>query len=56
VFENIEAFRTELELLSKVDHPFVLRILETYENDRLAYIVTEYCSGGELMERFTKNK
>jgi calcium-dependent protein kinase len=30
--------------------------METYENDNLAYIVTEYCSGGSLIERICQLK
>ena len=34
--------------MTKLDHPNILKVLEIYESSQQFYIVTEYCTGGEL--------
>ena len=45
------AVMTEVSLLKIVDHPNIIRLHEFYQDERNYYIITEYCSGGELFER-----
>ena len=42
---------TELEIVSSIDHPNIIRFYEVFEDERYAHIVMEYCSGGELFDR-----
>jgi len=44
--EEEKRLRTEVRMLSKLDHPNILKIYEFYEDVNNFYIVTEYCSGG----------
>ena len=46
-----EEIINEIEILKKLNHPDIVKILEFYKTDQAYYIVSEYCSGGEL---FTK--
>jgi calcium-dependent protein kinase len=46
-----QAVMTEVSLLKSVDHPNIIRLHEFYQDEKNYYIITEYCSGGELFER-----
>ena len=46
----------ELEVLSKTDHPHIVRHLELYEDDKNFYIISELVRGGELCEHIMKVK
>lgn len=49
-------FINELALLKKLDHPNIINIIETYENERVCFVILEYCEGGEILQRLTKQK
>ena len=40
--------KNEIDILKKLDHPSVVKILEFYTTDDAYYIVTDYCQYGEL--------
>lgn len=44
----------ELELLKKLDHQNILKLLEYYESKKKWYIVTEYFEGGELFDEIVE--
>lgn len=44
----LETFKRELEILMSVDHPNIIKFIESFEGKRYIHIVTEYCSGGDL--------
>lgn len=46
-----EAMRREMELLKHLDHPSIVRILETYEVHQRYFAVLELCRGGDLYTR-----
>lgn len=60
--DNSANILTEINLLKSLDHPSILKIYEFYQDDKNYYLITEYCSGGELYERiiamrnFSENK
>ena len=39
-----------------MNHPNILKFYEAMLSERNCYIVTEYCEGGNLEERFKKKK
>ena len=41
----------ELDILSSLDHPNVVKFYESYQDDKFFHLVMEYCEGGELLER-----
>lgn len=50
--QDAEQLWSEIGILSELDHPNVLRLLEAYEDAQNFYIVTEVCTGGNLAEAF----
>lgn len=48
--ENKAAIVSELEILKKLDHPNIIKCLETFQDSKFFYIISEYCSGGELIK------
>jgi len=49
--KNVELFRQEIAIMKMMDHPHILKLYETYEDQRNIYLVLELCEGGELFER-----
>ena len=41
----------EVRILRELDHPNIVKYYEQFEDGPYIYIVTEYCSGGELFDR-----
>ncbi|CAD8148972.1 unnamed protein product [Paramecium octaurelia] len=46
-----EKLLEETEILKTLDHPNIVKVLEIFADFKYYYIVTEYCKGGELLER-----
>ena len=40
----------EIDVLKNLDHPNILKLYEVYEDKQNIYLVTEFCSGGELFD------
>ncbi|CAG9318750.1 unnamed protein product [Blepharisma stoltei] len=51
-----EHILTEIENLIHVDHPNIVRILEFIEEPQTYYIITELCTGSNLIERITNSE
>lgn len=49
-------FRGEVDILRKLDHPNIVKIINTFDNEFAYYIVFECCEGGELYHRIIKRK
>lgn len=47
---------TEIQMLKSLDHPNIIKIYEFYQDDENYYLITEYCSGGELYDRIISMK
>lgn len=48
---ELEMLRREIEMLSVMDHPNIVKWYSTYEDSKFVHLVMEHCSGGELFER-----
>ena len=48
-------FVNEINILKSLDHPNVIKLYETYEDDRNYYIIFELCKGGELFDTIIEN-
>lgn len=46
--------RNELQVLEAADHPNITRVFELMEDDKSFFIVMEYCSGGNLLDKLLK--
>ena len=51
---DLELERTEIEILKICQHPNIIRLIQVFENSDYLYIITEYCSGGDLLSYLTK--
>ena len=49
-------FIDEVQILSKVDHPHIMKVYELYETSDRYYIVSELLTGGELFDYIIKSK
>ena len=47
IIDNLE-IKNEIEILKKLDHPNIVKIIEYFESNDAYYIITEYCEKGEL--------
>jgi calcium-dependent protein kinase len=43
-----------MNILKNLDHPHIVKLYELYEDQKNYYLVTEYCTGGELFDRIKK--
>jgi len=49
--KNIDRFRQEISIMKELDHPNIIKLFETFEDNRNIYLVMELCTGGELFDR-----
>lgn len=47
---RMASFEKERSILSRLDHPHIVKMYETFEEASYLYIVMEICNGGELYE------
>ena len=40
-----------MRILTKLDHPNIVKYYETYDDVKYMYLVMEYCPGGELFDK-----
>ncbi len=48
--DNEQDILNEIEILKKMDHPNIVKIFEFFNTPEGYYLITEYCSGGELFQ------
>jgi calcium-dependent protein kinase len=51
---KIAQVRNELNFMTQLDHPNILRVHEVFENSNSIYLVNELCKGGDMLERLRK--
>eukprot|EP00927_Polykrikos_kofoidii_P025300 TRINITY_DN22760_c0_g1_i1.p1 TRINITY_DN22760_c0_g1~~TRINITY_DN22760_c0_g1_i1.p1 ORF type:complete len:563 (-),score=100.55 TRINITY_DN22760_c0_g1_i1:109-1725(-) len=47
--QNLNLLNSELEILTRLDHPNVLKLYEYFEDEVAVYVVTELATGGDLL-------
>lgn len=47
----IEELKNEIEILKTLDHPHIVRAIETFEHRHQLFVIMEICSGGDLYSR-----
>ena len=52
--EDYEDFVNEMTILKGLDHPNIIKLFETWETERICFLVTENCEGGELFYYITQ--
>jgi len=53
--EKLKEMYNEVEITSKIHHPNVIILNETYHDNEYFHIVMEYCQGGDLFQKVKKN-
>jgi len=53
--KNEEQFKEEMAIMKLLDHPNIVRLYETFEDQRFVYLVLELCTGGELFDRIVSS-
>ena len=53
---DVKYFKTEIKILSLLDHPNIVRLFEVFEDDKNFYLIMELCHGGNLESRMKNNK
>ncbi len=48
---DLEALHVEITVMSRLNHPNIVRLYETYRESEYYYMVTEKMMGGELLDR-----
>lgn len=46
--EELASIEQEIRWLKVVDHPFIVKLYEHYDDERYVYLVMDFCSGGDL--------
>lgn len=54
--DHIEAIQEEVQILTKLDHPNIVKYYETYVDEKYIYLVMEYIGGGELFDKIASQK
>jgi calcium-dependent protein kinase len=54
--DDDKLFLKEIEIMTSLDHPNILKILEYFMDDNYYYIVTELITGGELFDHVAQLK
>ena len=55
--DEVDIMRREVAILKLLDHPNIIRIVESYEDRNWLYLVMSYCHGGTLLDRLkSENK
>ena len=48
---DLSKFKNEVNILSKMDHPNIIRLYEIFEDDRYISLIMELCKGEELFKK-----
>ena len=51
---SLEDVKREIEFLSTLDHPHIIKYFEAFQDSKYVYIVTEYCPNGDLFDLIKK--
>ncbi|KAG1703463.1 hypothetical protein DVH05_007411 [Phytophthora capsici] len=54
--QDVHSLKQEVEVMSSLNHPNIVPLLDYFEEERYYYIVTPLCTGGELFDDLVKRK
>lgn len=54
--DHLDSIKEEVRILTKLDHPNIVKYYETYDDTKYMYLVMEYCNGGELFDKIAHQK
>ena len=50
-WEDVKCLKGEVKIMSTLRHPNVVHLYEVFDEEPNVYLVTEFCEGGELLQR-----
>ncbi|XP_050531158.1 serine/threonine-protein kinase SIK3-like isoform X2 [Daktulosphaira vitifoliae] len=53
--DNLKKIFREIQIMSKLSHPHIVRLYQVMETEKMIYLVTEYAAGGEIFDYLVKN-
>ncbi|PSN34704.1 hypothetical protein C0J52_19023 [Blattella germanica] len=53
--ENLKKIFREIQIMTKLRHPHIIRLYQVMETEKTIYLVTEYASGGEIFDHLVAN-
>ncbi|VVC38733.1 Hypothetical protein CINCED_3A004333 [Cinara cedri] len=53
--DNLKKIFREIQIMSKLNHPHIVRLYQVMETEKMIYLVTEYAAGGEIFDYLVKN-
>ena len=53
---DYEALQKEIDVMTKLDHPNVLKLYTVYEDREYLHLVTELCNGGDLVDQLIEKQ
>lgn len=48
---QVEHIKAENWILKQIDHPFIVKLIKSFQDDKCIYMLFEYVAGGELFRR-----
>ena len=51
---NFQNFKNEINILSKLDHPNIIKLYEVFENNRYINLIIEECTGGDFVNKISE--
>ena len=54
--DHLDIIQEEVSILTKLDHPNIVKYYETYTDEKYIYLVMEYIDGGELLDKITEQE
>mmetsp|Transcript_60290 Transcript_60290/g.68704 ORF Transcript_60290/g.68704 Transcript_60290/m.68704 type:complete len:323 (+) Transcript_60290:318-1286(+) len=52
--QQLDHIKSEKRLLEQIEHPFIIKLHGTFQDERCVYMVLEYICGGELFTRLRR--
>lgn len=52
--KQVSHIKSEKMILSQINHPFIVKMITSFQNERYIYMLFEFVSGGELFGRLRK--
>nr|CAD7194420.1 unnamed protein product [Timema douglasi] len=53
--DNLKKIFREIQIMTKLQHPHIIRLYQVMETEKMIYLVTEYASGGEIFDYLVEN-
>lgn len=49
--KNVARFLQEIQIMSMLTHPSIIRLYESFQDEKNIYLILELCTGGELFDK-----